>query len=625
MSRKLQNAVSPAVCVAGCTLLVLTQRTLPESISGILTSLIYFGMILVASLAQGWKAGISTNALGIVCALFFFAPSYLHRSASDPVEFVRLASFGILGLVLTVICELLRRAWRRIDFRQRELDRHRRMFETALSNTPDFVFLFDVHGRFTYANKALLMLWGMSISNVIGKRFSELNYTPEIASLLEHQIQEAVRTRQPIRHEAPYISAVGTRYYEHIFVPVLGSDNEVEAIAGSARDITERKESETILREAARKKDDFLALLAHELRNPLAPIRNGLQVLRLSDERDIREQSQAMMDRQLTHLVRLVDDLLDVSRINRDKMELRRTRIPLVDVVNSAIETSRPAISEGGHELIVELPEEAILLNADLTRLAQVFNNLLTNSAKYTLQPGTIRVMANRSENEVLVTVKDEGIGIPPDSLMHIFDMFSQVDRAIDRTTGGLGIGLALVRALVEMHGGTVTAKSQGENHGSEFTVRLPVVAEMTNPLAGPTPSTEWERTSRQRVLVVDDNHDSADSMTMMLKLLGHEVALAYDGIEAVERAETFHPEIILMDVGMPKLNGLDAARRIREQSWGREITIIALTGWGQDSDRGQSKDAGCNGHLVKPVSLTDLESTLRHFVKKESDSGTPI
>lgn len=496
-----------------------------------------------------------------------------------------------------------------------ESERQRRMFETALSNTPDFVYLFDVDGHFTYANRALLTLWGKHLSEITGKRFSQLDYPSDLAQLLESQIQDVVRTKQPIRDEVQYTSAFGTRHYEHIFVPVFGAADEVEAVAGSSRDITDRNEAEETLREAGRKKDDFLALLAHELRNPLAPIRNGLQVLQLSEEREVREQSQAMMDRQLTHMVRLIDDLLDVSRINRDKMELRRSRILLTDIIESAIETARPAINESAHELIIELPEEPIFLNADLTRLAQVFSNLLINSAKYTLEAGKIRLVANRSENEVTVTVADNGIGIPADSLSQIFDMFSQVNRSIDRNTGGLGIGLSLVKGLVEMHGGSVAATSEGEDCGSQFTVRLPILGETPSP-AGSTLSPGKVDPASRRILVVDDNQDSTKSMSMMLKLLGHEVALAHDGIEAIERAEAFRPEVILMDVGMPRLNGLDAARRVREQPWGQEIKIFALTGWGQDSDRTLSQEAGCNGHLVKPVSPTDLENMLSGLSK---------
>jgi PAS domain S-box-containing protein len=364
------------------------------------------------------------------------------------------------------------------------------------------------------------------------------------------------------------------------------------------------------LREADRKKDDFIALLAHELRNPLAPIRNGLQVLRLSGgDTDAAAQARSMMDRQLSHMVRLIDDLLDISRINRNKMELRRTRVPLADVVASAVETARPLIDEAGHELTVSLPGRPVFLDADLTRLAQVFSNLLTNSAKYTMHGGHIWLTAERRGEEVVVSIRDTGIGIPRGSLEDIFDMFSQVNRSIERSTGGLGIGLALVKGLVEMHGGQVKAESEGEGKGSRFAVTLPAAGD--RPVPVPSTAATSLAAAGRRILVVDDNRDGADSLAAMLRLLGNEVRTAHDGAAAVEVAGQFRPEVILMDVGMPKLNGLEATRRIRAQAWGRDMTIIALTGWGQADDRERSREAGCDGHLVKPVYLPDLEKLL--------------
>ena len=390
-----------------------------------------------------------------------------------------------------------------------------------------------------------------------------------------------------------------------------GPDGRPQFMTGACVDITARKRDEEALRDADRRKDEFIALLAHELRNPLAPIRIGLQVVRLSPEPAERERAEAMMDRQLGHLVRLIDDLLDVSRLNRNKMELRRSRILLADALGGAIETARPAIDAAGHALVVDVPDDPVVLDADLTRLAQVFANLLTNSAKYTPPGGRIRLAVRPDGNRVAVTVHDTGIGIPADALPHVFDMFSQVDRSLEWPTGGLGIGLALVKGLVEMHGGTVTAASDGPGQGSEFTVRLPVV---TEPRPDAPASQNAEAPSPEagrRVLVADDNRDAAVSLADMLRLIGHEVALAHDGAEAVERAEAFRPDVILMDLGMPRLNGLDATRRIRAQPWGRDVAIVALTGWGQEGDRARSREAGCDRHLVKPVSLVDLRQTL--------------
>jgi PAS domain S-box-containing protein len=501
-----------------------------------------------------------------------------------------------------------------------ESERQRRVYETALSNTVDFNYIFDLQGRFLFVNKALLSLWRKELGDALGKTFFELDYPRELAETLHRQIQQVIETKKPFRGETPYTSAFGTRAYEYIFVPVFDARGAVEAVAGSTRDITERKQMEEELRqraqdlgEADRKKDDFLALLAHELRNPLAPLRNGLQVMRLaSGNAKAVEQARLMMDRQLSHMVRLVDDLLDVSRISRNKMELRRSRVALADVVSSAVETAGPLIQAEGHELIVSLPASPIYLQADLTRLAQVFSNLLNNSAKYTRTGGRIWISAERHGEEVTVAVRDTGIGIPAESLENVFNMFSQVDRSIERSTGGLGIGLALVKGLVEMHGGSVKGESAGQDKGSTFTVTLPVLPSPPNTFhANVSEIVEATSGPKRRVLVVDDNRDGAESLAMMLRLIGDDVQTAHDGLEAIEAGGRFLPNIILMDVGLPRLNGLDATRRIRELPWGLEAKIIALTGWGQEGDKERSREAGCDGHLVKPVDFLDLQRIL--------------
>lgn len=434
----------------------------------------------------------------------------------------------------------------------------------------------------------------------------------------EHEILARIAAGERVQHfETVRVSKQGRRIDISLTVsPIRDRAGRIVGASKVARDITDRKRAEEALREADRRKDHFIALLAHELRNPLAPLRNGLQVMRLAaDDAKAVAQARGIMERQLGHMVRLVDDLLDISRIGQNKMELRRSRVLLTDVVSSAVETARPAVEAGGHELIISLPPEAVHLDADLTRLGQVFSNLLTNSAKYTERGGRIWLAAERQGDDVAVSVRDTGIGIPADAMPHIFDMFSQVDRSIERSTGGLGIGLALVKGLVEMHDGTVTAASEGQGHGSTFTVKLPTLGTPTQPLAG-VPSDKGQSFTgpRRRILVVDDNRDSANSMAMMLKLLGNDVATAYDGVEAVEAAERSQPQVILMDVGMPRLNGYDATRRIRERPWGPQAIIVALTGWGQEGDLALSRAAGCDGHLVKPVSLPDLEQLLREL-----------
>ena len=382
---------------------------------------------------------------------------------------------------------------------------------------------------------------------------------------------------------------------------------------GTYLDVTDRKEAEEAMKTADRRKDEFLALLAHELRNPLAPLRNGLQVLRLAaDDKHTVSETRQMMDRQLSHMVRLIDDLLDVSRISRNKMELRLSRVLLSDAITSAVETARPAIDAARHNLVVSLPPEPLYLEADLTRLGQVFANLLTNSAKYTPPGGHINLTAERHADRLVISVSDNGIGIPEAALPNIFDMFSQVDRSIERSTGGLGIGLALVKGLVEMHGGEIRAFSKGPNQGSTFRVQLPFLVDLiSEPSTVVADEPIPDSSAPLRVLVVDDNEDSAATMAMMLKLLGHEVVTAHDGVEAVETAERFRPNLILMDLGMPKLNGYDATRRIRELPWGGLVKVVALTGWGQEADQLRSRQAGCDAHLVKPVDVRELNGVI--------------
>jgi signal transduction histidine kinase/DNA-binding NarL/FixJ family response regulator len=385
-------------------------------------------------------------------------------------------------------------------------------------------------------------------------------------------------------------------------------------VQGMARDVTERKRIENALKDSDRKKDEFLALLAHELRNPLAPLRNGLQIMRLAaDDVQAVVKARLVMERQLGHMVRLIDDLLDISRISCNKLELQKSSVLLSEVISQAIETARPAIDAAHHELIISLPTEAVLLEADLTRLGQVFANLLTNSAKYTRPGGQIWITSQVEGQDVIVTVRDTGIGIPPNALNQIFDMFAQVDRSNERSGGGLGIGLALVKGLVEMHGGSVTAASGGQDQGSTFTVRLPLLqfSSAEGFPAGPDDEKTKYRISGLRVLIADDNEDAAESMAAMLSFLENDVAIAYDGCQAVELAERVRPELILMDLGMPNLDGLAAAREIKRTPWGKSSIIIACTGWGQPDDRARSREAGCDGHLVKPVNMADLEKLL--------------
>jgi signal transduction histidine kinase/CheY-like chemotaxis protein len=371
------------------------------------------------------------------------------------------------------------------------------------------------------------------------------------------------------------------------------------------------------IRTSALRKDAFLATLAHELRNPLAPITNSLEALRGTTSTTEQSSSRQIIERQVGQLVHLVDDLLDVARINQGKLELRRRRVRLSEVLAAAVETSRPAIESQGHALSVSQPPDPIWLDADLTRLAQVFANLLNNSAKYTESGGAIEIAASADDHEVTVTVRDRGIGISPDLLPYVFDMFVQADRSLERAQGGLGIGLTLVRQLVQLHGGSVTASSDGPGHGSEFVVRLPRVGgPVEQQLAAPDQGA-LSLPSR-RVLVVDDNRDAVESLSLLLKLAGQTIASAHDGREALARFADFDPDVVVLDIGLPVLNGYEVARKMRATAK-RPVVLVALTGWGQDEDRRRTTDAGFDYHLVKPVEFESLKSLLASLARPDS------
>jgi signal transduction histidine kinase len=374
--------------------------------------------------------------------------------------------------------------------------------------------------------------------------------------------------------------------------------------------LAERLKNEQALRSADRRKDEFLATLGHELRNPLAPISNSLEIMKLSGAFDNTTTQQAgrVMERQIHHLNRLVDDLLEVSRITRGIIEVRKETLDLTSIVKAAIETSRPVLDNMRHELTIELDPEPICVGGDPVRLTQVFANLLNNAAKYTNHGGRISIATRRENGDAVISVKDNGIGIAPNALSQVFDMFMQVDRSTRRSQGGLGIGLTLVKSLVGMHGGAVEARSDGPGLGSEFIVRLPVLIETSavheqSRRARPLPS--------RRILIVDDSRDGGESMAMLLRVLGAEVALAHSGRHALECVDTFGPDVVLLDIGMPGMDGYEVARRIRGNPANRHISLIALTGWGQDEDRQRSVAAGFDHHLVKPADIEQLRQLL--------------
>jgi PAS domain S-box-containing protein len=506
-----------------------------------------------------------------------------------------------------------------------ESEQQRRVYETALSNTPDLVFIFDRDHRFTYANAALLKMWGKTREEAVGRTCIELGYEPWHAEMHDREIETVVATRAPIRGEVPFSGTSGRRVYDYIFVPVMGPDGDVIAVAGTTRDVTERQHAEQSIREQAerlresdRAKDEFLATLAHELRNPLAPLRNSLSLLEMAAPGDARTAPiRQMMERQVNHLVRLVDDLLEMSRVSRGTFALRKERVDVATVVRNAVETSEPLIRAAGHRLEIALPDEPLWLEGDPVRLAQILANLLNNAAIYTDDGGRISVRASRDGDSAIIAVRDNGVGIAPEALPRMFLMFSRGARSSARAQGGLGIGLALARRLAEMHGGTLDAQSAGPGQGSEFTVRLPMSD-------APAPETGMHDPAaafltQQRILVVDDNRDAADSLGMILRFIGADVRIAHDGPEALEVFPAYNPAVVFLDIGMPGMDGYEVARALRTHYPDRSTAIVAFTGWGQVEDRRRAQEAGFDHLLVKPTGIDELQSLLRSFADRSA------
>jgi PAS domain S-box-containing protein len=485
-------------------------------------------------------------------------------------------------------------------------------FSTFMQALPGLAWIKDLHGRYVFVNDAAQAPFGMARNALYGKTDEEL-FPPETAAQFKKNDQDALSTSRGIEVIESLEHEDGIHYSIVSKFPIPDAEGKPAYVGGVAVDITERMRAEEALRQADRRKDEFLATLAHELRNPLAPIRNAVELLRLDVNVETTQSAIEMLDRQLTQMVRLIDDLLDVSRISRGKIELRRERVELTSVVNQALEAARGYNADDGHELTVELPSNPIYLNADSIRLAQVIGNLLNNAYKFTPRGGHVRLIVEREDGEAVIRVQDNGIGIAPHHLPHIFEMFSQADTSLERSRGGLGIGLSLVQRLVELHGGTVEAHSKGTGLGTELIVRLPMAEELIPLQSIPAFDTVQPNTVSSRILVVDDNQDAATSLAMLLKRLGYDVCLAHDGLEAVEVATSVHPQIVLLDIGLPKLNGYDAGRLIREKCPDRNLVLVALTGWGQSDDRRRSEEAGFDAHLVKPVDISALMNILGH------------
>ncbi|MGE0127313.1 MAG: PAS domain-containing protein [Blastocatellales bacterium] len=454
---------------------------------------------------------------------------------------------------------------------------------------------------------------------------------PDDQARVRAAVQQAVQNHEEYQAEYRVIWPDGNLRWISVRGHVTyGSDGQPLYLDGVTLDVTERKLLEESLRlqteslrEADRRKDEFLATLAHELRNPLAPIRNAIEILaKRGDDPAVVTRASEVMERQVQQMVRLLEDLLEVSRIGRGKISLQKAPVDLTEVVAAAVETSRPLVEAHRHKLTVSLSERPVCIEADAARLAQALTNLLNNAAKYTEDGGRIDLTAERVNGEAVLRVRDNGIGIAPEMLPQVFDMFAQVESATDRSHGGLGIGLTLVRRLIELHGGKIEAHSAGLGKGSEFLVRLPALAEsQAAPVRKPAKDISAQAANgSRRILIVDDNIDSAESLAMLLQLDGHEVHIAHDGLAALEEAHAFQPDVMLLDINLPEMDGYEVARRLRREAAMKGMTLVAMTGYGQEEDRQRTLEAGFQLHLVKPVDLDMLHELLPSLPANQSD-----
>ena len=494
-----------------------------------------------------------------------------------------------------------------------ELDSHyasaiaqqRQIYEAILTNTPDFAYVFGLDHRFIYVNEGLLKMWGKTREEATGKTCLELGYEPWHAALHEREIDQIVTTKASIRGEVPFTGTLGRRDYDYLMVPVLGADGEVVAVAGTTRDITERKQMEAALRESDRRKDEFIAMLAHELRNPVAPIRNAAEIIsRLTtDERLVGLAD--VLKRQTGQLSRLLDDLLEAARITQGRIELKRETVSIQACVQAAVEAVEPMIKARHQRLSVTREGMSIFVHADKVRLTQCIANLLTNAAKFTPANGDIRVNSRIEAADAIIEVIDTGVGIAADLLPQVFDLFVQGERSLDRSEGGLGIGLSVCKRLIEMHGGRVTGSSAGSDRGSTFTIRLPLAIEQ----AVPRQAVPQVSDAKRRILVVDDNKDAADSLAALLDLDGHHATAVYTAEAALEGVELLKPDLVVLDIGLPRMTGYEVVQRIKAAH--PSMRVVALSGYGRPEDRQRAVAAGFDAHLIKPVDFDVLRELM--------------
>jgi PAS domain S-box-containing protein len=567
--------------------------------------------------------------VGLLAALF--ASSWLQRVISQPMEsmanvalqIVEKRDYSFRAEKMTddeigVVVDAFNKMLDDVQSHARALETSEKLYRAIGESIHYGVWVTDAEGRAIYLSDSFLKLVGLTQEQAADDGWTHVLHPDDVTDTLAAW-KECAATGNLWYREHRMLGVDG-KYHAILAqgVPIRDESGRIQRWAGINLDISRLKNTERALLEADRRKDEFLATLAHELRNPLAPIRNAVRILDSSAADDLqRKWGREVIARQVQRMSLLLDDLLDVSRITRGQLELKKDYVDLSAVVNVAVETARPLLDAKHHQLSIQLPAEPVKLEADPLRLSQVIGNLLTNAAKYTDSGGQISLDARLDDTELVIAIRDNGIGLASQAMPGLFTMFSQVNSAIDRAEGGLGIGLALVKGLVELHGGRVEVRSEGLGRGSEFIVHLPhrVLAPKT-PAAEQSDSAAGHRAQRGRVLVADDNRDAAESLAMVLRFAGYDVAIAYNGAEALALGGEHHPQAAIIDIGMPGMSGHEVARRMRLEAWGRRAVLIALTGWGQEQDKQAAKAAGFDIHITKPVDPDKVEGILEGLLK---------